>query len=292
VLWATLHGSAPDAIIAAEDGSGLSVLRRGEDGWAGETTVYANGLGQSHIPFPTHHVTLGLVPVMLHPDPREIAIVGLGSGATLYAAGGRHETRRISSIEIVAPQLETLRRLNDRRRDGGLASLLSDDRIAFTFADARTVIRLGGEKYDVIEADALRPTSAYAGNLYSVEYFTLLREHLKPRGFAVSWAPTQRVIDTFVSVFPHAMLYEQSEVRLLVGSNEPIAWDPAVVSERLRHDFSRAYYARAGVDVERYLREFASATPTMFDAEQDRATPPDLNTDLFPRDEFLVPRGS
>jgi hypothetical protein len=292
VLWAALHGSTPDRIIAAEDGSGLSVLRGGEAGFVGETVVYANGLGQSAIPFPAHHIILGLVPVMLHPDPREVAIVGLGSGATLYAAGGRHETRRISSIEIVAPQLRTLQRLNERRRDGGLSSLLSDDRVTFTFADARAVIRLGGRKYDVIEADALRPTSAYAGNLYSAEYFALLRDHLKPRGLAVSWAPTERVTDTFVSVFPHAILYEQSGVQLLIGSNEPIVWDAAAMGRRLGHEFSRAYYARVGVDAERYMRAFAGATPVVFGAERDRAKPADLNTDLFPRDEFLVPRGS
>lgn len=244
-LWGTLHGTTPDRMISAEDESGLSVLKNLSVGFRGETVVYANGLGQSAVPFPGHHIALGLVPVMLHPDPKQIAIVGLGSGATLYAAGGRQETEQITLIEIVAPQLETLRRLEARNGYGGLVALLADRRITYTFADARAVVRFGGKTYDIIESDALRPTSAYAGNLYSVEYFTLLRNHLAPGGLAVSWAPTRRVVDTFVKVFPHAMLYQQPDITMLIGSNQALAWNPAVVSERLGRQFSRSYVLRA-----------------------------------------------
>jgi spermidine synthase len=288
-LWARLHGTTPDRTISAEDGSGLSLLKSGAGGFTAGAEVYANGLGQSSIPFPGHHVTLGLMPVMLHPNPRDIAIVGLGSGATLFAAAGRSDTERITAIEIVAPQLATLRQLGERTGYRGLAALLDDRRITFTFADARAVIRLGDRKYDLIEADALRPTSAYAGNLYSVEHFVLLREHLKPGGYAVNWAPTQRVIDTFVSVFPHAMLYEQLGIRMLIGSNEPITWNGADAARRLESDFSRTHYGRAGIDTRPYVAAFARATPTVFAPDYDRSRLVDLNTDLFPRDEFLVP---
>jgi predicted membrane-bound spermidine synthase len=289
-LWATLHGTTRDRVLSAEDGSGLSVLKSRDPGLRGGIGVYANGLGQSDIPFPDHHLTLGMLPAMLHPDPRRIAIIGLGSGATLYAAGGRAETTRITSIEIVAPQLETLRQLDRRQRYGGVQSVLEDPRIEFLFADARAVLRQGDERYDVIEADALRPTSAYAGNLFSLEYFTLLRERLAPGGLAVSWAPTERVVDTFVRVFPHAVLCVAGGVRVLLGSDRPIAWDGAALRARLTSDFSRAYYARAGVDVERYARIFGAVEPTFFSPRDDRRGLTDVNTDLFPRDEFLVPR--
>jgi hypothetical protein len=253
-------------------------------------TVYANGLGQSAIPFPEHHITLGLVPVMLHPDPRRVAIIGLGSGATLYAAGGRRETARITSIEIVAPQLAALRQLSRVKSYGGIASLLSDSRVTFTAGDARAVLALGSERYDVIEADALRPTSAYAGNLYSTEYFTLLREHLAPGGFAVSWAPTDRVVETFAQVFPHAVLYTHAGVRLLIGSNQPVTWDGAALTARLGSDFSRAYYARAGVPIAPYLTAFATTRPVVLSRGDARLGSADVNTDLFPKDEYLVPQ--
>ena len=287
-LWAVLHGTTTERVIHAEDASGLSLLKGDTPGFRGSTMVYANGLGQSEVPFPTHHVLLGMVPVLLHAQPQSIAIIGLGSGATLYAAGGRAETRRIDLIEIVGAQLETLYHLNARTTYGGLRSLLEDRRVSFTFADARASIRMRGERYDLIEADALRPTSAYAGNLYSVEYFRLLAAHLRPGGFAVTWAPTPRVIDTFRQVFPDALLYEQSGVAVLIGSDRPVRWDAAAVRERLTAPFARAYYGRAGIDIGAYLAAFARATPREFRAPA--GTVADVNLDLFPRDEFRVPR--
>ena len=98
------------------------------------------------------------------------------------------------------------------------------------------------------------------------------------------------MIRPLASVFPHALLYEQPGIRMLIGSNQPLTWDGEAMGSRLRSAFSTSYYARAGVDVEPYVRRFASATPTVLQASTRRAGPADLNTDLFPRDEFLVPR--
>jgi spermidine synthase len=289
-LWADLHGAAPEFVISAEDASGVAVLKNADAGFAGETVVYTNGLGQSTVPFPSPHVTLGMLPVLLHPDPRRVAIVGLGSGATAFGSGGRSETEEIAVMEIVAPQYENLRRLFARNGDPGLAALLTDPRFRYAFGDARAMIRRQGQTFDVIEADALRPTSAYAGNLYSREYFRLLQDHLAPGGFAVSWAPTDRVVDTFVSVFAHVLLYEQPHVRVLIGSDRPIAWNAETVAARLQSGFSADYYRRGGISLEPYLEHFAQAQPRLFAGGAERPDLSDLNLDLFPRDEFHVPR--
>ena len=53
--------------------------------------------------------------------------------------------------------------------------------------DGRRFVMQSRERFDVIEADALRPNSAYSGNLYSREYFELLRSRLTPGGLAVTW---------------------------------------------------------------------------------------------------------
>ena len=193
-------------IVQGEDGSGLSVLKtpRGNP----QTTVYANGLGQSTLPFGEIHTALGACPALLHPHPVSIAVIGLGSGDTVCSAGGRPETRTIDSIEIIAPELDTLRQLDLRRHYPGLRSLLNDDRVHHWFTDGRALLRKGDRRYDIIEADALRPTSAYAGNLFSLEYFALLRAHLNPGGIAITWTPTPRVIDSFIQAFPHVLLFE------------------------------------------------------------------------------------
>ena len=70
----------------------------------------------------------------------------------------------------------------------------------------------------MIEADALRPNSAYSGNLYSTEYFQMLKAHLKPDGLAVTWAPTDRVLASFLAVFPHVIVVDG----IAIGSQQPL----------------------------------------------------------------------
>jgi len=83
-------------------------------------------------------------------------------------------------------------------------------------------------------------------------------------------------------------LYEQGGLALLVGSNRPLAWRPEEATARLTSAFSRAYYARASVDVAQYLDAFARLQPTRLRHSGGPAAA-DLNRDLFPRDEFRVP---
>ena len=142
-----------------------------------------------------------------------------------------------------------------------------------------------GETFDIIEADALRPSSAYSGNLYSRGYVSLLHSRLAPGGLAVTWAPTPRVHDTFTAVFPHVLGFGD----ILMGSDSPIAFDPEVVRARLRAPGVREYYTRGGVDIEALLMPYLATSPTQIASSGIRRTS-DLNEDLFPRDEFSRPR--
>jgi spermidine synthase len=278
-LWARLHGARIEDIVFAEDGSGLSLIK--DDGAA--SVVYANGVGQSDLPYGGFHTVLGALPVLIHPRPEAVALIGLGSGETLFGAAGRAETSQLHSVEIVEPQLATLVDLRGRRDYAGLNVLLGDGRIVHAFTDGRAFILKGGRKYDVIEADALRPTSAYSGNLYSREYFDLLRRHLKPGGLAVTWEPTARTRSTVLSVFPHVLAFRA----LLIASESPIAWDPAVVRARMREAFTTSFYRRGHVDIEALLADVLSQTPVVYGPDADRSTD-DVNLDIFPRDEYLV----
>jgi spermidine synthase len=101
--------------------------------------------------------------------------------------------------------------------------------VRFRFGDGRVVLMRSLEPADVIQADALRPTSAYSGNLYSFEYFSLVRSRLRPGGFGVSWGPTPRTRNAFIKAFPHALVIGD----ILIGSEKPIAFDPDAVRRRL-----------------------------------------------------------
>lgn len=280
-LWSKLHAARAQDVVFAEDGSGLALVKQEPGGE--KSVVFANGIGQSQMPYGGFHTVLGALPAMIHPRPERVAVIGLGSGETLFAIGGRAETRSLDSIEIVEPQLETLLRLDRRRNYPGLRALLADPRVRHTFTDGRAFIMRGRTSYDLIEADALRPTSAYAGNLYSYEYFDLLRRHLTPGGFAVTWVPTARTLSSLLKAFPHVLTFRG----LALGSEQPIAFDRAVVRARLEHPITRRYYEAGRVDIAAVLSPYLEAGPVVYGPGFNRSALDDINSDLFPKDEYL-----
>jgi predicted membrane-bound spermidine synthase len=280
-LWATLHGTTGTRMIFGEDASGLSVLRLEPGSLDGRTTVFVNGVGQSTIPYGDVHTGLGMVPAFLHPNPREVAIIGLGSGDTVYGVAGRPEIERITCIEIIGPQIDGLRQLRLRHSYGGLLGLLDDPRIRFVAGDGRVFLMRSPAKFDIIEADALRPSSAYSGNLYSEEYFELMRSRLRPHGLAATWLPTDRVHNAFVRVFPYVV----SVPGILVGSDDPIQVDRQQIMQRLAAPRVREHYAIAGINADELMSSYL-IDPARYTPDFDRSALTDVNTDLFPKDEY------
>jgi spermidine synthase len=244
--------------------------------------VFASGLGQGRIPYLTVHPALGALPAFVHERPLDALVIGLGSAGTLFGISGRESLERVTCVEIVRPQLPALWQLDARRPDVGLAAVLRDPRVTFVYGDGRTHIARSGRTFDIIEADALRPTSSYAGNLYSVDYFGLLLRHLRPGGLAVTWAPTERTRQSFIKVFPHVLSFGP----IVLGSNEAIRFDPVAVRGRIRDGRVLEYYRAAGVDIEDLLAPYLDRVPVAYGPAFDRAALADLNTDLFPRDEY------
>ena len=281
-VWSTLHGTERRSVIAAEDGTGLSLLRGRTRDMSGGVVVFVNGIGQSWLPYGGIHTELGALPALIHPDPRDAAVIGLGSGDTLFAVAGRPGLERITSIEIIRPQLQTLQQLVRFFQYPALLTLLGDRRIDHVFDDGRAYLRDTDRRFDILEADALRPNSAYAGNLYSAEYFRLLRDRLKPNGLAVTWVPTPRVERTFLSVFPHAV--RSGDV--IMGSSNPIEIDRGAIRRRLDDPEVQAYYANGGINIRDLMNARLGTIRTFALSDAERAQISDINTDLYPRDEF------
>jgi predicted membrane-bound spermidine synthase len=287
-LWATLHGATPARALAAEDASGISLVRASGDG-TDTHLVMAGGLGLSEFPYGTYggvHTLLGALPVLIHPAPRRVAVIGLGSGDTTFGVGARPDVEEIVTIEIIGSQLDALREFQERVGYPGLDVLFSDPRFRFVVGDGRTHVRRDPRPYDVIEADALRPSSAYAGNLYSLEYFALLRAKLAPGGMAVTWLPTERVRDTFARSFPHVLVLRD----IGFGSDSPIPFDRAAVLARCQEPAVRAHFETIGLDLCQLLGEFLAQErrPFRLGPEDDRTRFRDVNSDLFAKDEFLI----
>jgi predicted membrane-bound spermidine synthase len=258
-FWARMHGTPAANVTVAEDASGLALLKPRRNNT--QIVLHANGIGQSFLPFGGTHTALGTLAAFIHPNPEVIAIIGLGTGDTVFGSAGRAETQRVDSIEIIEPELTVLRSYPDRTRFPALDLVLSDPRIVHHFTDGRAFLRRSSNRYDIIEADALRPTSAYSGNLYSVEYFSLLRDRLRSGGYSVTWIPTPRVLDTFASVFPFVLVLQD----VAIGSLTPIAYDRATVEARLASPFSERHFRDGGIDIATVLAPFLRADPIRMD---------------------------
>lgn len=288
-FWAQLHGTSSGNIVFSEDGSGVSLIKLDQPDSGGKQVVFVNGLGQSALPYGEIHTVLGAIPAFLHPHPTSAMVIGLGSGDTVHAVAGRPEIDRITSIEIVRSQLPTLEALSRRVPYGGLQALLTNPRIEHVIGDGRIHLMRNTDGYDIIEADALRPGSAYAGNLYSAEFFRLVRARLRPGGLAATWVPTERVRSTFLRAFPYVV----SLPHVMVGSNTAIELDRGSIAARLAESAVERYYRSAGIDIARLFEEFLAA-PVTYTPDFDRSGLTDFNTDLFPKDEYDLsspPRG-
>jgi spermidine synthase len=288
-LWALVHDTSPEKLTHVEDSSGLAVLKRVDPspGTEGDTVVFVNGIGQSWLPFGGIHSLLGALPSLLHPRPEHIAIIGLGSGDTAYSAASRYETETLYCIEIVEGQLTSLKKHAEKHPSPSLAALFGKQRIHHVAGDGRRFLKTSSQRFDIIEADALRPNSAGSGNLYSEEYFQLVKRRLKPGGYAVTWAPTPRVRNTFIHIFPHVL----DLGALLIGSPDPIRPSPQDLGRRLGHLEIRDHFKRAGIPIHELLHAYTQADLNnhLIGPEADRAKLGEMNTDLFPRDEFHLP---
>ncbi|MDP7570895.1 MAG: fused MFS/spermidine synthase, partial [Myxococcota bacterium] len=263
-LWNRLHGDHRGRVLFEEDGTGVAAIT--PDG--GKLRLSVNGKGHSWLPFGNMHSILGALPAALHPDPIDVAIVGLGSGDTAWAAGFREATRHLVVYEIVAPEKRLLERLASPAFPQ-LRRFLRDPRLDLRIADGRNALLNDETSYDVIEADALRPRSAYAGNLYSVEFFRLAAQRLKPGGLMCTWAPTPRVRAAFLSVFPNVVEFQRGKV--LVGSLEQLDFGPDVWAERLQRHGAREYLGS------RLAEKIAHVVQTARSAEHSTADRVEVN---------------
>jgi spermidine synthase len=270
-------------IVFNEDASAVSSVLCVKNSGCNVHYVMANGLGQSELPLPADmlHVLIGSIPVLIHNNPKQVAVIGLGSGGTLYGISGRLCTKSIDCFEVITNQPKTLLEYADRYGDKNVSKLLHDERINLILKDGRYAIGKSPKKYDLIEADALRPLSSYSGNVYSQEYFHRLGANLNKNGIMATWVPTDRVRKTFCSVFP--FVFEIKDL-LLLGSNEPFTVNPDSIKKNLNDIYTKNYYESCSLPVKDSLEPLLR---NIIQIQAGRISPAsDINTDMFPRDEY------
>src|SRR5262249_34457979 len=152
-----------------------------------------------------------------------------------------------------------------------LGRMLHDERIHITAADGRNALLRSDKRYDIIQVDALYRTSAMSGNLYSVEFYKLCAQRLKPGGIVSGEAMSPRTPRGRAAAVPNAL---DLGGNIMIGSNDPLPIDAATWTARL--DQVAAYF---GSSVAEGIRDRLQRARRIRRNEDSRRG---VNLDLFP----------
>lgn len=281
-FWRRLHGLTTEKAIVAEDKTGLSLLKMAN---AADGRLYIQGHSQSRLPFDTVHAFLGAIGPLTHAAPKRVLVIGSGTGGTPYAAGLNPATEKVRVIEIVAPVVDVLQAYVREGSMSGVNELLSSRRFEVVVADGRHSLALDPAHYDVIEADAILPKTTLSGLLNSREFFEQVRSKLAPGGIYVQWAPTERSVETFRSVFPYVTMIHPA----LLGSDRPIPYSREKIAALIAQPDVAAHLVKARVNKTELGKWFEDKKIEILnDGKTVPAKSP--NTDFFPRDEYYLNR--
>jgi spermidine synthase len=162
---------------------------------------------------------LGLLPVLLHGQAEDIAIIGLGSGVTVGSALAPGTVRRADVVEI-SPEVVEASHFFDRES----GAPLSKPGVRLIVGDGRSHLLLTPRRYDVIISEPSNPWMAGVAALFTREFFEAARTRLKPGGLLCQWAHTydisaddlRSIVRTFASVFPQGTMWLVGEGDLLL----------------------------------------------------------------------------
>lgn len=192
-------------------------------------------------------------PLAVHPGPRRALLIAYGVGNTAQALT---ESRTLASIDVVDISKDVL---DMSRFVHAGADPLQDPRVDVHVEDGRFFLQTTQQRYDLITSEPPPPASAGVVNLYTLEYFRLLREHLNEGGVVAYWLPihalsdraTQSIIGAFCQAFADCSLWHGIGTELMLvgtqGLRGPVSdehfarqWrDPAVLGELSRLGLER-----------------------------------------------------
>jgi len=200
----------------------------------GMQVMYLDGLHQANDSFDMVqvHARIGLLPLALHPAPRNVLVIGLGGGVTAGAVT-RHAGVDIDVVELSGSVVRGAARFAHVNND-----VLTQPNVHLRVSDGRNFLALTGKRYDVITADIIQPQHAGAGLVYSVEYFELARAALADDGLMLQWIGHRPKVEydlimrTFLEVFPNATLWNGGT--LMVGTKQPLRLSRAAFHRKMQ----------------------------------------------------------
>ena len=157
---------------------------------------------------------MGHLPALVHPNPKDVLVVGFGAGVTAGSFTRYPEVSNLTICELepfIPPASnEYFGPQNYRVKDWPKTRIVYDDARHYVFTTRDT--------YDVITTDPIHPWVKGTSVLYSKEYYELVKQHLKPGGVVAQWLPIydsdpetiQTELATFFKVFPEGTIWSNN----------------------------------------------------------------------------------
>jgi spermidine synthase len=150
------------------------------------------------------------VPLLIHPEPKNILFLGMGTGITA-GASLNHNVDSVVVIELVSNVIPAAKRYFSPWAN----NLFEDKRVEIIADDARNFLLGTSKQFDVIIGDLFTPWHAGTGSLYTTEHFQQAKKRLTPGGVFAQWLPLYQltpesfeiIAATFASVFPEVTLW-------------------------------------------------------------------------------------
>jgi spermidine synthase len=208
--------------------------------------------------YPEVQKMLAHLPMLLHPAPRRVLVIGFGAGGTAWSLSRYAALQQLDIVEFVPGVIRAARFFPEVNHN-----VLGDPRVRVIIDDGRNYLLVTPHTYDVLSVDTLDPKHAGNGNLYTREFYELSKRVLKPGGIFVQWLPYHQVDNaslkmiarTFQHVYPHATMWLNrfKGYTLLLGTLEPLQIDLARLEAHFRTPA-----------IQRDLAEVHVATPWQF----------------------------
>jgi spermidine synthase len=206
---------------------------------------YANTV----LPRKRYMATLAHLPMLLHPGPQDVLQVCFGTGSTAGSFASYPELRSLTIVDTNPDVLLAAPHFAEHNHQ-----VAKDPRTHVVFNDGRHFLLAAAGKYDVISFEPPPPRSAGVVNLYTTEFYRLVKQRLAPGGVLSQWIPLEQQPDNLTRGMIASLLEAFSEVTLwipsdyeaiLVASDRPLTVD----WERWQHEWSEPRVARSLTDV-------------------------------------------
>ena len=237
---------------------------------------------------------LGHVPILLSQKPKNVLVIGLGSGITAGAISRHAKVEKITVAEIEPAVVEAAGKYFQEEN----YDVLKNPKLRLFIGDGRNFLLKTSEQFEVITSEPSNPWIAGQASLFTREFFELGRNRLSGDGVFFQWlhlynlrpSEVKSIIKTFHSVFPYVQLWTSSNPVdiFLAGKKEPfnLSWDR--FQEALANPGVRESLKRRGFDDEIRLFSLLWARTEMVDKLAEGG---ELHTDRRPILESRAPLG-